>query len=261
MTLSQQNLDRIKTELEQVATAISVAGTRRQKLLELSRLVVPVIESLVGVRPEVKKVRDSLRRESHNVAHSKTRAVYAAKNVRALASAVGNTKRLLRMGLGDVPAAFGVGEMVLLNVWGYTDRELVPFLNSIRRAHDFIKKTGLSEDIERTSVLLDPNDAGGKALFYDPINDSFSADPIAGKHRYRDIIDAFAGKIWVKKFGKSDVNVWGEPSVAWYPFSDAFFLIATGKPISNDVMERMSSTFGRVIGHQNWSKVSKGASV
>lgn len=254
--LSQQNLKRVHRELDEVGTAISVVGTRRQKLMELARLTGSMSDELVGTRPEVKRVRDDLVRLTHNVRRARTRARPASQAVKALAAKVKDVQKLVSGGLGDVPEAFTVGDVSLLNTWGYTKSEVRPFTDALKRALDVIEKMGLTKAVAEAKVSLDPDETPQASMKYDLFSDTFVANATRTRERGRGISDALGGRLWLKLFEKRDVETWGGATVAWSAFSDAFHRLLTGRRLSKDDSARMAVSLGRVIGPERWRKVA-----
>lgn len=254
--LSAQNLKRVYRELDEVGVAISVVGTRRQKLMELARLTVPISDALVGTRPEVKRVRDDLVRLTHNVRRAQTKARSAGKAVRALANQIKVVEKLVGGGLGDVPEAFDVGELSLLNTWGYTKKEVKPFMDALETATDVIDKMGLTKSIGTAKVSLDPSGSPMSSMTYDLYGDVFTGNPSHTRGRGRGIADALGGRLWLKLFAKKDVDTWGGAAAAWSSFSDAFARLLGGKSLRGDAAARMAVSLGRVIGPERWKKVA-----
>lgn len=255
-TLSSQNLKRVHKELDEVGVAISVVGTRRQKLMELARLTAPISDDLVGSRPEVKQIRDDLVRLTHNVRRAQTRARPASQAVKALAAKVKDVQKLVGSGLGDVPEAFTVGEMSLLNTWGYTKKEAKPFMDALDVALGVIEKMGLTKIVAEATVSLDPEGSPRASMVYDLFADTFVANPRRTRERTRGISDALGGRLWLKLFEQRDVETWGGARAAWVSFSDAFHRLLSGKRLSKDDAARMTVSLGRVIGPERWRKVA-----
>lgn len=252
--LSQQNLQRVYRELDEVGVAISVVGTSRQKLMELARLTIPISDRLIGSRPEVKRVRDDLVRLTHNVRRAQTRQRTASAAVRALAGQIKVVQKLLRSGVGDVPERFDVGSMSLENAWGYSKGEIKPFVDSLAKALDVIDKMGLTKTVAETTVLLNP-EKSSRSMTYDVFSDTFIANPMQAQERLRGVSDALGGRLWVKLFEQRDVETWGGASVAWSAFSGVFYRLMSGKRLSKDGSARMAVSLGRVIGPEKWHKV------
>jgi hypothetical protein len=255
--LSRQNLRKVYRELDEVGVAIGVVGTRRQKLMELARMVVPITDALVGTRPEVKRVRDDLVRLTHNVRRAQTKARLASKAVAALAAQVKVAEKLVDKGLGDVPEAFNpIDGMSILNTWGCTEREARAFLRRLEDATSVLDKMGLMRGLGDTRVSLDPEGSPRDSMTYDLFNDMFIANPMYARARERGISDALGGRLWVKLFKQREVEVWGGASQAWDAFSEAFFDLIRGKGMKGRDAARMATSLGRIIGPENWRKVA-----
>lgn len=251
--LSPQNFKRVYRELDQVGVAISVAGTRRQKLMELARLTVPISDALMGTRPEVKKARDALVRLTHNVRRAQTKPRPASKAVRALADQVKAVEKLVGGGLGDVPENFSVGGMSLTNTWGYTAQEVKPFMDALKRAIDILDKMGLAGT---ETVVLDADALSSASMAYDLYSDTFVANPTRTRGRSRGISDAIGGRLWLKLFTQRDVETWGGAAAAWSSFSDVFSRLLSGRSLKGNDAARMTVSLGRVVGPEKWAKVT-----
>jgi len=254
--LSRQNLSRIYKELDQVGVAISVAGTRRQKLMKLARLAIPISDALVGARPETKRVRDDLVRLAHNVRRAQTRPRPASKAISELASQIKIVQKLVDSGLGNVPKMFVVDKMTILNNWGYTNKEVKPFLDALKIATDKLGQMGLADNVGAAQVTLDPRESFGSSMKYVLFLDAFAADPLCSRDRFRGISDAIGGRLWMKLFEQRDVETWGGSTQAWGGFSSAFYKLLRGKKISGDDAAKMAVSLGRVIGPEKWRKVA-----
>jgi hypothetical protein len=254
--LSAQNLKRVYRELDEIGVAISLAGTRRQKLMELARLVVPISDAPIGVRPAVKRVRDDLVRLTHNVRRVQTKQRTASRAVAALAAQIEVVQKLVSGGLGDVPETFDVGEMILMNTWGYTTKEVKSFMESLKSATGMLDKMGLTQSIGTVKVVLHEDGSPRVSMTYDLFSDTFVANPTLRRGRYVGISDAIGGRVWLKNFGQRDVETWGGSSRAWILFSNAFFRLMSEKSLSVGDDARMAVTLGRVIGPERWSKVA-----
>lgn len=254
--LSEQNLKKVYRELDEVGVAISVVGTRRPKLMALARMTVPIGDALVGTRPEVRRVRDDLVRLSHNVRRARTRARPASQAVRALADQVKVVEALLKKGLGEVPEGFSVGKLELRNTWGYTKKEVTPFLDALREATDTLEKIGLTKSVGTGDVTLDPSASPRAAMTYDLFADTFAADPMRERERERDITRALGERLWWKHFEGRDAETWGGGADALSAFFGAFHRLLFGRKLRGDALAKMSVSLGRVIGPERWRKVA-----
>jgi hypothetical protein len=250
--LSKHNLQKTYKELDEVGVAISVVGTSRQKLMELARLVIPISDALIGSRPEVKRVRDDLVRLAHNVRRAQLKARFASRAVKELALQVKAVQKLLDSGLGDVPETFQVGDLDIVNAWGYTEKELRSFFKMLKVVTDFINKIGLEKTIGTAQVVLDPSESSRDSMVYDLFNDRFVANPFFPGERSRGISDAFGGRIWLMFFKGRDVEVWGESTLAWKLFSRSFHRLVTGKRLSDEEKARMTVSLGRHVDPGKW---------
>lgn len=254
--LSRQYLERVYRELDEVGVAISVVGTRRQKLMELARLVVPISDALIGMRPDVKSVRDDLVRLTHNMRRAQVKQRPASRAVRAVADKVKDVQRLVNLGLGDVPRDFIVGKMTFLNYWGYTKNEIQPFVDVLENVNSVLKKMGLLDEIGDAFVTLDPSRSSQASMTYDLVSDSFFADPLRARARTRGVTDSIGARMWVKLFERKDVDTWGGSQQAWESFSKSFFLLIKGKKLKKIDSAKMTVSLGRIVGPENWRKVA-----
>lgn len=242
------NVKSIYKELDQVGVAISVVGTRRQKLMELARLVEPIVDHLVGDRPSVKRVRDDLVRLAHNVRRVPAKAQMASKAVRELSEKVKEAEKLLLKGTGDVPREFSLGDMKLPNVWGYTPNEVTPFLGRLENVFDVVDKMGLTGKVGRGVIVLDPRESPWSTMNYDPYSDQFFANPTQGQKMSEEIAFAVGGRVWVQLFKRPEVEVWGVGSRGWDDFAEAFVRLVFGKGLSDDEKAKMEASLGGIIG-------------
>jgi hypothetical protein len=242
------NIKRIYKELDQVGVAISVVGTRRQKLMELARLAEPIVDRLVGDRPSVKRLRDDLVRLAHNVRRVPVKAKMASKAVRELAEKVKEVEKLLAKGRGDVPREFSIGGMKLPNAWGYTPKEVTPFLGELESVLDSVDKMGLTREVGRGVIVLDPRESPWSTMDYDPYSDQFFANPVQGRKILEELAQAMGGRVWVQLFKRPEVEAWGVGSRGWNDFAEAFARLVSGKGLSDDEKSKMESSLGGIIG-------------
>jgi len=238
--LTTNHLDRVYRELDEVAVAVSVVGTRRQMMEKLIGYVQPVAEALVGTRPKVASVRGELWRTMHNARKARLGAREASTAIWAMASAVKATKDLVkRQRLGDVEPVGEAGGFPLLNIWGYTRRETAGLRQELRAVSRQINALGLEDALG--TVVLDEKRAKNDAFRYDGQGD-FIADPkrpLGGQ----DVLEAVGLKVWGELFKGRHREMWQRDRDL---FIDAFVARARGESQSADVRARLTATVGRV---------------
>jgi hypothetical protein len=242
--LSRQALARVYKELDEVAVAVSVVGTRRQKLMDLARMAYPARDALVGSRPEVKKLRDDLTRAIHNVRRSQTRPARASKAIWKLAAQIKRVQKLVAKGLGDVPSSMSAGGLEVSNVWGYSEREAKPLLGRLDKALGRAKDLGLGSQVVYGEVILDPGKAGGRAVSYDPHKDQLVGDPSKGSNRDLDIAEALAARVWLASFGPEEHAEWGGSPSDFDGFVRLFSDMLAGKKLDRGLATIMAATTG-----------------
>lgn len=250
--LPKSQLQRIQKKLEQTAVAVAMMGTRRPKLMEMARLAEPVQEMLdaAGMRPDVKKVRDGLTRAVHNVKHGRTVAKEAAGNLRALAAAVQATARLVDRGLVPVPEEFQAGIFRLVNVWGYTAREVQPFEEFMRKVGGRLAAAGV-DFLVPDSIRLSPGeeDSDETVLTFVPGSSDMVSKVDAVLDR-KGVYRAFGQKLWAE-FEAKDHEVWGGRA-GTDRFLNAFVGAMIGKRLDPDTEARLAVSAGRFSGGK-WS--------
>ena len=244
--LSRQSLAKVYKELDEVAVAVSVVGTRRQMLMKLARMAYPVRDALVGARPEVSKLRESLTRAIHNTRRASLKQRPASRAIWALAAEIKKTQKLVGDSLGDVPLGFRSGGMDIENVWGYTEREVKPFLDRFDRMLRKIMTLGLDAQVAYGEVVFDPDNANRRALFFDPHNDRLVADPLKGTNRKADIGEALAARVWLASFGAKEHESWGGRHLGFDNFSRAFTRMLEDKKLDSAIEPKEPSPKAKV---------------
>ena len=239
--LSKQALAKVYKELDEVAVAVSVVGTSRGKLVQLARMAYPIRDALVGTRPEVSKLRDDLTRAIHNVRRVHTRQRPASNAIKMLAAEVKRVQKLVGSKLGDVPLGFRAGGMDLENVWGYTELEARPFLDRFDRMMRKVMVLGLDKQVSYGDVFLDADEAGNRALYFDPHNDRLIANPLKGANRDAEIGEALAARVWLASFGPKGHAEWGGN---FEHFARRFIQMLEGKKLNNATAAVMAATTG-----------------
>lgn len=238
--LTTNHLDRVYRELDEVAVAVSVVGTRREMMEKLIGYVQPVAEALVGSRPKVASVRSELWRTMHNARKARVGAREASDAIWAMAEAVKSAKDLVkRQRLGNVAPVDEAGDFALLNIWGYTRSETAGLRQELRAVSRQLSDLGL-EDMA-TTVVLDEKKAKRDAFRYDGQGD-FISDPkrTLGES---DVLEAVARKVWVELFKSRHREMWQGDRDA---FIEAFVARARGEGQRADTRARLTATLGRV---------------
>lgn len=242
--ISKNHLSKVYKELDEVAVAVMVVGTRRPKLMALARMALPVRDALVGSRPEVSKLRDDLARAMHNTRRANLKQRPASKAIRDLAAQIKRVQKLVGGKLGDVPASFKVSGLTATNAWGYSEREAKPFLGRLDRAFKKAKDIGLGKQVVYGEVILDPDAAGSKALSYDPHSDRLIANPSRTTNRDAEIVEALAARVWLAAFGSDEHTEFGGIRAGFDHFVRLFTDMLDGKKLDRGHAAIMSATTG-----------------
>lgn len=243
MSLDAEMRSAIK-ELSQVATAASVTGTRKQKLMSLAKLGETIGDGIRGERPEAKKLRTDIYQRVHDVRNVAPdgRAVRA---LRALVHSIEVAKnQLQRTGLGDVPETFdvsaGARTYQVGNAWGYTATEAKAVVQAIERA---LKRMGeLSLPVDRSlAFVLDPTWSSGDLAFYDHPWSTIAVDP-DGRGSVSEVYSALGDHLWYSAMGSAEREAWSSSDA----FSDAFGTFLTGDKVSADAWARLTVSVGKL---------------
>jgi hypothetical protein len=238
--LARSRLRWVEKELRQVGLAISIAGTSRTKLFQLAHLAEPTYESLVGSRPEVKEARDDLRIRIHNVRRASIGQAPASKAVYALADAIQDVMKLVAKGKADVPVAFDLPPMALVNEWGYAEDEVRTVVRKLRQAMVDFTDAGLRQLLYGV-FTLDPTETEHKFVRYYRQDDSIYIDPDRWEERrMADVYGVFAERLWWWTFKTAQRETW--PSVE--AFVEAFATALGGGSLDGDRLARLRSTVG-----------------
>lgn len=238
--LDASNLKRVITELEQTAVAVSVMGTTTRKLKEMAALVEPIAGALVGMRPDVRRVRIDLHRRIHNAKVSSVKGSTAAIKIRDMVAGLRKVQGLLTKGLGDTGTVFKVGGFEVTNVWGYSKVELGSARNALGDASRQLARAGLSSLGEAT-VVLDPEEAVG-FIEYDPKRSLLVMDlrrPGDAKNVYR----ALAARLWREELRGEAKETWGGEQ-GLERFQTAFSDLMSGRRLDRDPRARLQVTVG-----------------
>lgn len=232
--LSKSAIDKATKELDQTAIAISVAGTSEMKRKALAALATPVIDALVGTRPQMKSLRDDLRRAVHDVKVGSSRARDAAKRVSALSALLKKAKAETKK-LGPIRDVIVAGDLVLFNVWGYSDKELDTLLKTLRTADRALQRVGLPP-MEGTVTL----DRQASFFIYD--KPDWKADPVryaVGGPPLDQVMNAVADREWVK-FGPVQQDSWKSKD----DFNQAFARYMSGGSVDPETSARLALSVG-----------------
>jgi len=243
--LTTNHLDRVFRELDEVAVAVSLVGTRRQMMEKLIGYVEPVAEALVGSRPKVANVRGELRRSMHNARKARVGARDASDAIWAMAQAVKDTKDLVkRQRLGNVEIVDEVGDFSLLNVWGYTVSETAALRQELRAVSRQLSDLGFEDAVG--TVVLDEKRAKRDAFQYDGHGD-FIADPKRSLGD-RDVLEAVGQKVWGELFEARHREMWQRDPDA---FIVAFVARVRGEGQPVDTRARLATTIGRIASRRS----------
>ena len=226
---------------------MSVVGTRRPMLQKMARLLDPSIEGLRGERPEVRKVREDLKRAQHNLRRGPTTPARSSRNMWIARDIMDKVLRLQSKGLLDVPAEYVEGRFTLDNIWGYTRDELKTFRGLWRQVVADFSDVGLYDGLVYGVVKLDPDEAKGQFISYDERADVFVVDPSRGKSK-ADIYETFGGRVWSKLFALQDRQTWETQG----RFLAAFIKAMRGRRLSSEEKARLQVTLGRIAG-EDWN--------
>ena len=238
--LARSRLRWVEKELRQVGLAISVAGTSRTKLFQLAHLAMPAYEALVGSRPEVKTVRDDLRIRIHNVRRANICQVPASKAVYSLADTIHAVIDLTDADMGDVPVAFSVPPMALLNVWGYSEDEMRVVLRKLRQAMVDLTDVGLRQ-LLYVEIVLDPDAVKNRLVGYAKNDDAIYLNPDQWEERRIDEVYAvFAQRLWWQGFKTAQRDTWTSIDA----FIESFATALGGGSLDGDRLARLQATVG-----------------
>jgi len=228
-------------EIDQVRLAISVVGTRRQKLQQLARLAQPIHDGLAGRRPELDKVRMELRRRIHDVQVAQVDNVRAPVALEGLLAALRQVEKLDKDKILDVPESFSAGNFSLLNPWGYRDLEAKGAQKAVQSADELIRRRGVKVDLV---VSLDPEKTSGFAT-YSPFDGAVYLDPSKTPAEATEaVLKEFAAYIWLQKLSNADTDVWGGDT-EFDVFATAFARSLAGKRVDPEDLEKLKKTMGR----------------
>ena len=207
--LSGPNFRSVIRELRQTGAAVSLIGTKKTKLNKLVGKVQPMLDAMVGTRPETKRVRNNLTRRIHNLRKASTAAIPASKAIMGALMGVQEIQKLVdQRGLADVPATFEAAEFTLENVWGYSEREVLATTLVLKRASRLMTDVGLAT-ISGT-IILDPALSRGTYIGYSPSDGVFLAD--IDRALSGDIVEflgARGARAWFEKLKAEDQETWG----------------------------------------------------
>jgi hypothetical protein len=243
--LSKSRLQWVRRELDQVGVAMSVVGTSRPMLRRMAKLLQPSIDGLRGERPEIKKLRDDLKRAQHNLESGPTTPLRSSRNMEVARDLMDQVIRLSDKGLLGLPEKYDEGRIELENVWGYTRDELKVFRGLLRQALADLSDVGLYDKLAYGNIRLHQDDARGDFLTRNRQQDVFVVDPSRGRSK-ADIFVAFGDRLWDKIFKPSDRQTWGDRT----RFSIAFVKALRGQPLDSEDRARLQVTVGRIAGDE-----------
>lgn len=244
--LTDSYLKAIAKEIEQTAVAVSVTGAASWKLKQMAALAEPVADALEGERPEVSKLRSTLKRLAHNVWTSPTGARKASAALRALAGGLRDARKVAAKGLGKADPFFKAAGFEVVNTWGYTSSEVRDVTRALEGASKVLTGVGLLTAAGGL-VELNPAKVKGTAFVqYDPTADLFIFDAQrSGSANIENVLRALAERLWLQEFGKGDRETWGNGK-GQEGFSRAFAGQLLGQRLDSDVAARLQVTVGKL---------------
>jgi hypothetical protein len=250
VSLERQKLLALAKELRQVAISVSVVGSRRWRLLQFTARLRPIRDELTWTRPEIGKLRGTLSRAIHNMERSREDG-RQAKNMRSAADALDGINKL--MGRALIPRDLQVGKRRVLNVWGYTARELMPVIRRLEKVSDQLEDIGLNDLVE-IEVVMNPEESPNDYAIYAPSEDAIFLNPKKSGKADRDLLEAFGDRMWVKEFDTGDRKTWGSGTSGWTRFTKAWVAALDGKSPDADTTARLAVTVGQRVGLSRWTK-------
>lgn len=247
--LRKSRLQWVRRELDQVGVAMSVVGTSRPMLRKMAKYLQPSIDGLHGERPEIKKIRDDLKRAQHNIETGPTTPLRSSRNVWVARDLMDAVIRLSDKGLLGLPEEHEEGRITLENAWGYTGDELRVFRRTLRQVLADFSDVGLYRDLVYGTIRLHQDEAAGEFLTRNR-QDIFIADPLRG-HSKLDIFLAFGDRLWGTLFKLSDRQTWSDRQA----FVSAFARAMRGEPLRSDERARLQVTVGRIAG-ADWGNLA-----
>lgn len=239
--LSVSHINLVITELEQTAVAVSVMGTSARKLMDMASIVKPITAALVGDRPEVERVRSTLRQLTRTVWTASTQARPASDALRRLAAGLRKVHGLISKGLGDVEVEVEVESFEMLNVWGYTRVEMASAKKALGDAARRVKRFGIPT-LAVGIVVLDPREASAFAS-YRRTDDAIVMD-LSRSGGAWDVYYALSARLW-RDMRAAEKEVWGNGEDR---FRNAFADMLEGrKKPSPDTLARLQITAGIAV--------------
>lgn len=248
--MDRKTFARIIKELDEVSVAVSLTGTGRVKIKQLLDMVRPILDGLVGDRPEVAKLRQRLRLAMHNLQRSGVDQ-RAARKMRDLLVVVRDVQKLIDQAkIGDAPAQALVGDFEVINVWGYSESEMRPLMGVLKTTTKLLASVGLSRGT--LPVMLDPREMGrgrgqmSQYAVYDPEDDLVVINPDARlSGDLEAVLGAVATRVWFVDMKLNDYETWdGGGGIDGFRRGFARKL-ALGQADS-DTDARLSTTVGRI---------------
>jgi ppGpp synthetase/RelA/SpoT-type nucleotidyltranferase len=236
-------------EIEQTAVAVGVVGTRSWKLKQMAALVEPMVEALVGERPEVVKTRGRLKRLVHNARVSVTDARQASAALNGLADGVREVQRLVSKGVGNAEPMISASGVELANTWGYSASEARDALRALERANRALESVGLLTATGDFAELNPGRVKGAGFVEYDADSDMLVFD--LGKSRSlaentQNVLQALGERLWRQEFRSRDREPWGDGKRGLAAFSEAFAGMLSGRRLAEGMTARLSTTVGQM---------------
>lgn len=247
--LDRQSFQRVMRELDQVSVAATLTGTSFPKIKQLADMVQPLHDGLVGERPKVRKIRRRLRLALHNLRRS-PKDTRVAKRLTELLYVVRDLQQLVeREGLGAVAESVLADDFQIINIWGYTDRELKVLSVLLRRASKLLADVGLGMGtlpvFASPSMMKRARGSSRVYMLYDSRDDVFIANPDARlSGDYQAVLEALAERIWEGGLTSEDRDVWRPGGLA--AFASAFAEKLASGVAGSDTEARLAVTVGRL---------------
>ena len=238
--LRRSRLQWIRRELDQVGNAMALVGTHRSMLLKMSNLIQPVSDGLHGERPEVKSVREDLQRAQHNLKNGPTTPLRSSRNVWKTRDLIDKVIILSDKGLLDVPATYEEGQIVLDNLWGYTNAEVQEFKKALKNVLQDLDHVGLAEKLEYGVVVLQERKSA-KDFMARTDQDIFVVN-LSKRVSKNDILSSFADRIWFEFFSFGDRGAWSTKEA----FANAFTRAMRVQVLSREERAYLQITVGKI---------------
>lgn len=228
VTLS--GLKQIRREFDEIGVAASVVGTSHDMLYRLSRMATPVVNALVGARPDVARVRGDLTRALHNLTHGGI-DTSSAKRMKDVVVVLDRVIKLEQNGLGFVPRDLRMLRSDVVNSWGYSEREISRVSKIIHDAMSAVDDVGMLKRLSGIDVVLHPTH--GEFATYDERFGALVVN-VDGKHPTLSTFRALAIYMWSTLFDDADRRAWGSNASGRARMVESFAAMMMMKK-SNDI--------------------------